>query len=127
MIERLTGFPDHVLPDNVLAFVCKGRVTKADYEGVLIPAVTKALETYDKLDLYYEIAADFEGFDPGAMWADAKVGLAHLSRWRKIAVVTDVDWIGHAVAMFGFMMPAEVKVFPLAEAAKARAWIGQAA
>jgi hypothetical protein len=118
MIERATGFPD-----NVLAFVCKGRVTQADYDNVLVPAVTEALKSHDKLSIYYEVAADFGGFDFGAMWADTRVGLAHLSHWQKIAVVTDVDWIGHAVAMFGFMMPAEVRVFALADAAKARDWI----
>lgn len=121
MIERLTGFPD-----EILAFVCKGRVTKADYDNVLVPAVIEALKSHDKLSLYYEIAADFAGFDPGAMWADAKVGLAHLGHWQKIAVVTDVDWIGHAVALFGFMMPCEVRLFALAEAATARQWIAAA-
>ncbi len=118
MIERLDGFPD-----DVLAFVCKGHVTKADYDSVLVPAVDKALTGPGKISLYYEIAADFTGFDPGAMWADTKVGLAHLTRWQKIAVVTDVDWIGHMVSMFGFMMPADVKVFARADAGKARDWI----
>ena len=34
MIEHLSNFPD-----DVLAFVCKGQVTKADYDTVLIPTV----------------------------------------------------------------------------------------
>ncbi|MCF8476157.1 MAG: STAS/SEC14 domain-containing protein [Pseudolabrys sp.] len=118
MIERLSGFPDHVL-----AFVCKGHVTKADYDNVLTPAVAKALDSHDQIDLYYETAADFSGFDPGAMWADTKVGLGHFTRWRRIAVVSDVDWIRHMVPVFSFMMPADVKVFPLAQAAEAKDWI----
>ncbi|MGH7488018.1 MAG: STAS/SEC14 domain-containing protein, partial [bacterium] len=68
MIEQLIAFPD-----NVVAFVGKGRVTKDDYETVLIPAVAQALKRHDKVRLYYEIAADFDGIDPGAVWADFQV------------------------------------------------------
>lgn len=76
MIEVLTDFPD-----NVLAFVCHGHVTKQDYESVLTPAVEKALESQDKVRLYYETASDFEGIAPRAIWEDTKVGLGHLERW----------------------------------------------
>jgi hypothetical protein len=118
MIEQLTNFPD-----NVLAFVCKGRVTKADYDAVLVPAVLNALKTHDKLRLYYETAADFGGIDPGAMWADFKVGMEHLTRWERIALVTDIDWIKYTMQFFSFMMPGATKLFPLSQAAEARAWI----
>lgn len=118
MIERMKGFRD-----DVLAFVCKGHVTKADYEDVLVPAVTQALARHDKINLYYETAADFTSIDPGAVWADTKVGLAHLTCWRRIAVVTDIEWIKHTMRFFSFLMPAEMKIFPLAQAAQARNWI----
>ena len=49
--------------------------------------------------------------------------MEHLTRWERIAVVTDVDWIKHMVQFFRFLMSGENKVFPLAEAAQARAWI----
>ena len=49
MIEELQGFPT-----NVLAFACKGHVTKRDYEAVLIPAVEKALKQSGKVRLYYK-------------------------------------------------------------------------
>jgi hypothetical protein len=47
MIVQLTDFPE-----NVVAFVCKGRVTKADYEGVVVPTVLNALQAQDKVRLY---------------------------------------------------------------------------
>ena len=118
MIERLPGFPD-----NVLAFVCSGRVTKADYDAVLVPAVLNVLKTHDKVRLYYETAADFDGLDPSAIWEDFKVGLEHLTRWERVAVVTDIDWIKSTMWFFGFLMPGMMKLFPTSEAAQARAWI----
>jgi hypothetical protein len=118
MIEHLKDFPG-----NVLAFVCKGHVTKEDYETVLVPPVVDALKKHDKVRLYYETADDFTGIDPGAVWTDFRVGMEHLTRWERIAVVTDVDWIKHTMQFFSFMMPAQMKIFPLSEAAAARAWI----
>ena len=118
MIEHLSNFPD-----DVLAFVCKGRVTKADYDSVLVPAVVKALEKQKKVRLYYETSADFSGIDPGAMWEDFKVGVEHLTRWERIAVVTDVEWIKQTMRFFSFLMPGAMKSFPTSEAAQAGAWI----
>jgi hypothetical protein len=90
MIEQLTDFPP-----AVVAFACKGRVTRLDYETVLVPVVEAALKQHRKVRLYYRTDSDFSGIDPGAMWEDFKVGMAHLFRWERIAVVTNVDWIRH--------------------------------
>ena len=121
MIEALTGFPD-----NVAAFACHGHVTKADYETVLIPDVEKKLQQHEKVNLYYEIDADFEGFDAGAMWDDTKVGLSHFSRWERMAVVTDIDWIKHTMKFFGFLMPAELRAFATTDRDEAHGWVAKA-
>jgi SpoIIAA-like len=118
MIKHLTDFPD-----KVVAFRCTDRVTKADYDKVLVPAVLEELRTHDKIRLYYETGEDFSGFDPGAMWEDFKVGVEYLTRWEKVAVVTDVDWIRKAVQFFAFLIPTTTKLFSRTEAAQARAWI----
>jgi len=121
MIQQLPDFPD-----NVLAIVATGRVTRQDYETVVVPAVEQALKTHGKMRLYYEIASGFTGFDAGAMWEDFKVGMEHLTRWERIAVVTDVDWIRQTMQLFSFLMPAQTKAFRRSEAAQARAWIAGA-
>ena len=118
MIEQLTDFSD-----DVAAFRCTGHVTKDDYAKVLVPTIVGKLRTHDKVRVYYEIAEDFAGFEPGAMWEDFKVGIEHLTRWERVAVVTDVEWIGKAVRFFAFLLPATTKLFSRDEAAQARAWI----
>jgi hypothetical protein len=114
------------LPGSVVALSASGQVTKADYEKVVVPAVERALSRHDKVRLYYQIAQDFSGIDPGAMWADTKVGMGHFLRWERIAVVTDIEWIRLSVTAFGFLMPAQVKVYAAAEAGAARQWISAA-
>jgi hypothetical protein len=49
--------------------------------------------------------------------------MEHLTRWERVAVVTDVEWIKQTMRFFSFLMPGAMRVFPTSEAAQARAWI----
>jgi SpoIIAA-like len=118
MIELLEGFPE-----NVVAIAARRQVTKDDYLTVVVPAVERAFAGHERVRVYYELGAGFAGFDAGAMLEDAKVGMRHLRHWDRVAVVTDVAWIGHAVSLFAFLMPAAVKVFATKDGEQARAWI----
>ncbi len=118
MIEMMTG-----LPENVIGFTAQGKVTAADYEHQLVPAVEAALARAGKVRLLYHLGAGFEGFEAGALWEDAKVGLSHMAAWERIALVTDVDWIRLATKALGFAMPGEVRVFSDAQLQAARDWL----
>ena len=85
MIEIIEGFPG-----NVVGLAAKGEVTRKDYLEVVIPAIDKALKRNAKLRLYYDLGSQFTGIDFGAEWEDFKLGIEHLSRWERVAVVTDV-------------------------------------
>ena len=118
MIEILKNFSD-----NVVALSCKGQVTREDYDGILVPAILEALTRHDKIRLLYQTSADFTGYDPGAIWEDLKIGVEHPTRWERVAVVTDVDWIVRMVRIFSFLIPRPVKVFPPSATAQAHTWI----
>ena len=118
MIETLKNFPE-----NIVAFHCGGHVTRRDYETILIPHVEQTLAKHERIRLYYEIGTDFTGMDPGAMWADFKVGVEHLLRWERVAVITDIEWIRRTMSAFSFLVPGDVKLFTVSDASKARDWI----
>jgi hypothetical protein len=120
MITKLGGFAG-----DVVAVACSGHVTRSDYETVLIPTVEAALKAHPKLRLYYQVGADFAGIEPGAMWEDFSLGMEHLSRWERVAVVTDVAWMRLAIQTFAFLMPGKARVFPLTDAAQAKAWVSE--
>jgi SpoIIAA-like len=117
MIERLTDFPD-----NVVAIVCDGRVTRRDYEDVLIPLIEATLNRHEKVRLYYQTGYDFMGIEPGVSH-EFNVGMDHLLRWDRIAIVTDIDWIRETIRALSFLLPGAVEIFPVDEARAARAWI----
>ncbi len=125
MLELIEG-----LPENALGFSAKGNVSAKDYETILIPAVEEKLKHHDKVRLLYHLGDEFEKFEVGAMWDDAKVGLAHITEWEKIAIVTDVNWIQQAGKIFGFAIetmsvPGDVKIFHNSELEDAIKWISE--
>jgi hypothetical protein len=120
MIERLKDFPE-----NTVAFSCHGHVTREDYLRTLVPAVEQAFAEHKKVRLYYEIGRDFGTIDVGAMWTDFTTGLEHWTKWERIAIVTDVNWIKNTMSAFGFLMPAEMKLFSMTEKVAAREWISE--
>jgi hypothetical protein len=118
MVELLSGFPD-----NVVACAAKGRITKDDYAKVLIPRMEQALGRNAKIRCYYEVGPEYTGFEVGAAWEDIKVGVHHLGRWERVAVVTDIEWMRVATNAMRFLLPGEVRVFANSEAEQARGWI----
>jgi hypothetical protein len=121
MLQILSDFPD-----NVVAAAAHGVVTRRDYQDILVPRVELALKSHPKIRCYYELGSEFLRLEAGAMWEDFKLGVEHLTRWERIAVVSDVDWIRHAVNVFRFLMPGEVRVYTTSESAAAREWIMEA-
>lgn len=119
MIRRLSSFPS-----DVVAVVCSGNVTKLEYDTVLVPAVATALRTHPKLGLYYQTGLNFS-IDAGALAADVRLGLEHITRWERVALVTDIEWVPQAVHALGFLLQGELKVFSLSDTAKARAWVSE--
>lgn len=120
MIEVIEGFPE-----GVIAITAKGRVSAADYRDVVVPLVEESLKQHDKVRLYYELGPEFSGIDASASWKDFKLGIGHLSRWERMAVVTDVEWIRITMNVFRFLMPGQLRVFTTEQAADARAWISE--
>jgi hypothetical protein len=118
MIEILQGFPE-----GVVAALAKGRVTRRDYDEILIPAVEAAFRRREKVRFYYELGREFSGMDAAAAWEDFRVGVGHLWGWERVAVVTDTDWIRLAINVFRFLVPGEIRVFATNAAAEARRWI----
>ncbi len=120
MVEKITG-----LPDNVLGFEAKGKVTANDYESLIIPEVEAMLKRLGKVRFLYHLGDEFSGIDAAAAWDDAQLGFRHISGWEKLGLVSDVEWIRWAVKIFGLAMPGHVRVFHNRELAEAKRWVSE--
>ncbi|HEY6770826.1 MAG TPA: STAS/SEC14 domain-containing protein [Solirubrobacterales bacterium] len=120
MIERLDG-----MPDGVIGVRGSGKLTKQDYTDVLEPALKDATGSGEARVVF--LLESFDGLEPGALLEDLKTGLrtelSNREAWRRLAVVTDIDWIEKAMELFAWAMPGELKVFDdLDELEEAKSW-----
>jgi hypothetical protein len=116
MFEMLDG-----IPPGVIGFEAVGKIEADDYQTSLEPAITAAAKTR-KIKVVYVIGERYEGYSASASWEDAKFGFEHFKAWERAALVTDIEWMKHVSAMFGWMVPGKFKVFSLAELDDAKAW-----
>jgi SpoIIAA-like len=121
MFERLDD-----MPPGTLGFRASGTIEREDYDDVLAPALRQAMKDGEGLRTLYVIE-DLEEMDPGALWADSKLGFdlgaLHHHDWVRSAIVTDIGWMAHASRMFLWMVPGEARVFPRSELDRAKAWV----
>lgn len=109
------------LPAGIVGVEASGKVTDDDYREVLVPALQEALARKD-VKLLYVLDEGFS-YSPGAVWEDTKLWARHLTGWKKVAVVSDADWLGHAVSAFRWLMPGDIQVFELDDLDDAREWL----
>ena len=98
MVERLQD-----MPPGTLGFRATGQIAREDYADVLVPELHRALEGGGRLRTLYVIE-DLDEIEPSALW-------------------TDIEWMAHATRMFGWMIPGQARVFPVAELERAKAWV----
>ncbi|MEH3139907.1 MAG: STAS/SEC14 domain-containing protein [Mycobacterium kyogaense] len=119
MIEMLSD-----LPPGVAGFRVAGRLDGADLRAFQ-PSIEQLLAT-GEIRLVEVVADDYEGFGPGGLSEDLRLGLDvlmhHHGAFRRIAVVTDKDWVVHALHAFAWLVPGEVALFPLADLDAAVGW-----
>jgi SpoIIAA-like len=87
---------------------------------VVLPALERAAAGGEVR--FVIVIPEFRGISGGAVWQDLKVGVEHLRAWKRIALVTDIDWMAQMTTLFGWMTPGEVRVFRLAQRDEAVAW-----
>lgn len=118
MIEQMKD-----LPTNVVGFRATGKITKEEFDTVLIPAVDKVADTTGEINYLFVLETDVSNMSAGAWYDDMKVGLKHLLHWRKIAIASDQGGVNKVTDIAKHVMPGEVRSFTLSEIDEAVNWL----
>ncbi len=121
MLEKIDS------PDTVLAVEVVGKLAKEDYDTVLVPGLRALLDGPGEIRCVFVFGDEYTGLTVGASFEDSKLYLGELvhrdlSKWRRCAVVTNQDWLRHAISVFRFMMPGEVECFEPSQVRAAVEW-----
>jgi hypothetical protein len=114
------------LPDATIGLRFSAEVSGADYDAVLVPAIDAALDQHARIKALLVFDETFEGYTLEAAWDDTRLGLRHWDGFERIAVVSDVPWLRHALRAISVVLPCPVRLFGGDESDQARRWLGEA-
>jgi SpoIIAA-like len=119
MIELLTDMPKGVTGVRVSGRLGGDELREAK------PGIENMLNT-DEIRIVEVIAPDYEGFGPGGLFEDLKMAVGtvwpHHAAFKRIAVVSDKEWVALTLHAVAWMIPGELAIFKLDELDKAKEW-----
>jgi hypothetical protein len=119
MIEILPA-----MPKGVTGIRVSGRVSGDDLRE--FEPTMEELRRADEIRIVEVIAPDYEGFGPGGLVEDLKMGFGMLLRdhsaFKRIAVVSDKEWVVRTVHALVWLVPGEIKTFGLDDLESAADW-----
>lgn len=120
MITKITD-----LPENMVGFRATGEVTQADFDDVVIPEVKKTVAVNGVLNYLLLLDTSVKNFTFGAWFKDAVMGIQHLSKWNRAAIITDSAGIQNFTKVFSALMPGTFRAFEHAEMDQAVDWVSE--
>lgn len=108
---------------NIVSMQAKGKLTHNDYQQVLIPRLEQVIKEHGKARILFAMGEEFHGWEPAAMWDDAKFGMQHRTDFEKCAVVGGPKWVEWATKIGTVIVSCECKTFPANQLTEARTWI----
>ena len=119
MIEVLAD-----MPKGVAGIRVAGRLSGEDLRE-FAPVMQEILGT-GEIRIVEVIDSDYEGFGPGGLGEDLKLGfgtvLQRHSDFARIAVVSDKEWVRHVLHALAWAVPGDLAIFGLDELESAKKW-----
>jgi hypothetical protein len=109
--------------DNIVAFRALAEVTKEDFLTVVVPAVEHLVKQTNEINFLLVLDTDIKNFTAGAWLEDALLGLKHLGKWNRAAIITDTEEIISFTNGFSYIVPGEFKGFKKVDFNKALNWV----
>jgi hypothetical protein len=118
MVELLKDFPPHVA-----AYRASGKVHKEEYEKIVMARVDEVAAQYGKINFLVLLETDIGNYSFAAFIDYLKVSFEHFSKWQRMAIVTDQDWVQKAYELLSHVVHGEIKGYDLKEFEEAKQWV----
>jgi hypothetical protein len=106
---------------QTLVVHASGKLTKDDYAR-FVAEFDRLVEQHGKLRLLFDMQ-DFHGWEPRALWEDAKFDLKHFSDIERVAMVGEKRWQHWMSRFCSPFTRAQVRYFDRTEEPAAEAWL----
>lgn len=109
-------------PENVAAFTATGKVTKEDF-NIVFSRVREVISEFGELNYLLNLKTDAGNFTSGAWLKDMLLGIKHISKWRRCAIVSDSKVIDKLTELMDTFSIADFKVFKHEDYDRAMHWV----
>ena len=113
------------LPSNIVGFKATGEITEIDFTETVMPKVKALIDKTDKLNYLFVLETSVKNFTIGAWMKDAIMGIKHLTKWNRAAIVSDIEAIRIFTNFFSYLMPGEFKGFEHKDLQNAIDWVSE--
>ena len=104
---------------NLVSVAVFGEFTLADYKE-FEEVVNYKVQFEGAVDLYFDLS-QMAGLTLDVAWEEVKFSRSHANDFKRVAVVTDSQWVTWSAWLSQTFVSADVQVFE--EAAEARSWL----
>ncbi|OXB23069.1 STAS/SEC14 domain-containing protein [Flavobacterium tructae] len=109
--------------DNIVAFRALAVVTNEDFLSVVIPAVEHLVKQTNEINFLLVLDTDTEASTSEVWLQDALLGLKHLGKWNRAAIIIDSEEIISFTNGFGSVIPGDFLGFKKESFNKALNWV----
>ena len=118
MVELLEDFPPHVA-----AYKASGAISKEEYEQVIMARVDEVAAEYGKINFLVLLETSFHNYSIGAFFDYLKVSFEHFTRWQRMAIVSDENWVRKAHEILSPFVHGEIRSYKTEEFKAAKEWV----
>lgn len=111
------------LAENVVGIIIDTDLDEELIERVQAKILNK-IEGHEEISIFFEIKCGNK-FGFKAFLEQMAFNLNHTRSFRKIAVVSDLDWLRNSLFVKDLIMSTDIKSFPSEERLTALAWIAE--
>jgi len=113
--------------ESIVGVRVSGKLTAADYETYLIPALDRVFEREKRARFLVLMEEDFDGWTLDAAWDDFSYWLEHRAAFDKVAIVGAPKWVEWCINAMGFVLKGEFRLFERTRLAEAWGWLREGA
>jgi len=103
------------LPATMVGFRATDTITEKDFTDTVMPAVKAIIDKTGRLNYLLVLDTSIKNFTIGAWMQDTLMGIKHLTKWKRAAIVSDLDAIRTFTNAFSIIIPGEFKGFTHSE------------
>uniref|UniRef100_F4CCE8 STAS/SEC14 domain-containing protein n=1 Tax=Sphingobacterium sp. (strain 21) TaxID=743722 RepID=F4CCE8_SPHS2 len=118
MLALMDDFPPHVV-----AYRAQGKVNGEEYKEIVVQRIAEVAKAYPQINFIVLLETGFEDYSLQALLEYIKVSFEHFSKWNRMAIVSDQQWVRKIYDILSPLVHGEIRTYRLEDRQRASEWV----